>query len=75
MSFMTLDIILFRKKIKIIAYFCLSSFLSTCFLVSLIIGHILHYACLKKAQWNKFCGPKYGLTVLTAFSGKFQLNF
>ena len=63
------------KKIKVITYFCPFLFLSTCCLVSLINGHILYYRCLKKVQSNIFWGPKYGLTVLTAFSGKFQLNF
>ena len=51
------------------------AFLSTCYLVSLMNCHILHCLCLKKAKFKIFWGPKYGLTVLTAFSGKFQLNF
>ena len=34
--------------------FALFSFWSTCYLVSRIIGQILHYRCLKKAQTNIF---------------------
>ena len=71
---MTLDIILFRKKSKLVHTLTIFSFLSTCYLVSLINGYILHYRCLKMEQSNLFCGPNYGLTVLTAFSGNFQLN-
>ena len=72
---MILNVILFRKKIKSITYFSTSLFLSTCYLVLLMNGHVLHYSCLKKAQSNIFCVSKFGLTVLTAFSGKFQLKF
>ena len=64
-----------KKKTKSITYFSTSLFLSTCYLVLLMNGHVLHYNCLKKAQSNIFCVPKFGLTVLTAFSGKFQLKF
>ena len=41
------------KKIK---YYILLpfSFLSTCYLVSLMKSHIIHYQCLKKAQSNIF---------------------
>ena len=72
MPFMTLNVILFRKKIT---YFSTSLFLSACYLVLLMNSYVLNYSCLKKAQSNVFLVPKIGLTVLTAFSGKFQLKF
>ena len=64
-----------KKKSKVLHTLALRFFLSTCYLKILMNGHVLHYSCLKKAQSNIFCVPKFGLTVLTAFSGKFQLKF
>ena len=61
----------FEKKNKyyIISHFF--SFLSNCYLVLLLSGHIIHYRCPTKVQSNNFCGPNYGFTASEAFSGKF----
>ena len=51
---MTLEVILFRKKAKILLTFALFSFLSTLNLVSLVKNDTLHYQCLEKAQSDVF---------------------
>ena len=59
----------FLKKNKY--YLILPFFLSICYLVSLMRGHIIHYRCTRKVQSNIFWGPKYGFMGFKAFSGKF----
>ena len=75
MSFMTLDVILLRKKNQNYYILLRFAFLSTGYLVLLMNGYILLCRCSKKAKSKNFWGPKYGLTVWTAFSVKFQLKF
>ena len=62
------NIFFFENKYYLILLF---SFLSICYLVSLMRAHIIHYRCLQKMQSNIFWGPKYGFAASKAFSVKF----
>ena len=55
MVFMTLEFSFFEKKLLKVAFF---SFLSTCYLILLMISLIMHYWCSKKVQSNIFLGAK-----------------
>ena len=68
MPFMSLELIFFDKNVSL---FCIFSFLSTCYLVLLMRGHIIHYHCSKMVQLDKIGGPKSRFRASEAFSGKF----
>ena len=74
MFLISLDIILFRKNIKTITYF--RPFLFFVYLLSSLTNKWTSTTLSVFEEGAiEYIGPKYGLTVLAAFSDKFQLNF